>query len=117
MGADELAVAVFLNRAETNPGPIVYGVVALYEPVLAPFTVPIEDREPEVTGKVRDLLVQVGVKKVDAAEFAYLRGGFNVRFVDDLAGSGWDGIRVRVVSSRAGAGRRLAVRRPGSPCP
>ncbi len=87
LGADELAVAVFTNRDGASPGRIARGVMALYEPVLAPSITPMEDREPEVTRKVQDLLVRAAAKKVDATEFAYLRGGFNGQFVDALAGS------------------------------
>ena len=87
LGADELAVAVFSNRAGANLGRVARGVMALYEPGLALSFDPIEDREPEVTRRVQDFLARAAGKKVSAAEFAFLRGGFNARFVAALAES------------------------------
>ena len=85
VGADGLAVAVFVNRDQTNLRRLAREVMALYEPDLALSTAPVEDQEPEVTCKVHDLLTRAAAKKVDEADFAYLRGGYNARFVDGLA--------------------------------
>ena len=87
LGADELAVAVLSNRAGADTGRVARGIMALYEPGLAPATAPIEDQEPKVTRQVQDLLARAAAKKVNASEFAYLRGGFSAQFVSSLAKS------------------------------
>jgi D-alanyl-D-alanine carboxypeptidase len=57
---DRLTVVVLTNLEGSNAGAISRSVAGLYNPALAPPALkPIEDKEPEVTAKVRDLLQQI----------------------------------------------------------
>ena len=76
MGAD-LTVIVLANVAQADPGAIVDAVAELCEPALArPALAPIEDREPEVTSRVRELLDQTARGALKPEDFAFVRAGF-----------------------------------------
>ncbi len=69
---DKLTVVVLTNldSAHSNPGKIARGVAGLLKPELVPPVArPIEDKEPQVTAMLRDLLMQLADGKADAAAF------------------------------------------------
>jgi CubicO group peptidase (beta-lactamase class C family) len=70
---DGLAIIVLANSDSANPTSIAYRVAGLYDPRLAlPQATPIEDREPEVTRRLRRLLEATMAGKVEPGEFEYL---------------------------------------------
>ena len=74
---DDLSVIVFANLAEADTARICNGVAALVDPALTlPEPRPIEDREPQVTARVRQLIEQAREGRLSPAQFAYVRAGF-----------------------------------------
>lgn len=61
--ADRLTVIVFDNLAQANPAELAHEVAAIYNPALSPH--PIEDKEPQVTAMVRQLLRDIAAGTVD----------------------------------------------------
>jgi len=54
---DQLTVIVLANLSEANESKLARGVAAIYNPELAPLPLqPIEDKEPQVTARVKELL-------------------------------------------------------------
>lgn len=54
---DKLTVIIFANLANINPGKLAHGVAGIYNPELIPPPIkPIEDKEPQVTAQLKDLL-------------------------------------------------------------
>ena len=69
---DKLTVVVLTNldSAHSNPGKIARGVAGLLNPALMPRVLhPIEDKEPQVTAMLRDVLTKLAEGKADAATF------------------------------------------------
>jgi CubicO group peptidase (beta-lactamase class C family) len=69
---DKLTVVVLTNldSAHSNPGKIARGVAGLLNPELTPPVLhPIEDKEPQVTSMVRDVLTKLAEGKADAGAF------------------------------------------------
>ncbi len=70
---DQLTVVALTNldSAHARPTEIIRGVAGLIEPALMPppLPEPIEDKEPEVTAFIRDLLKKIGEGKADPAAF------------------------------------------------
>lgn len=67
---DRLTVIVLTNQERANPHTIARGVAGLYVPTLAPpVRKPVEDKEPQVTAMVRDLLQQVADGRADPERF------------------------------------------------
>lgn len=54
---DKLTVIVFANMTDADAGKLAYGTAAIYNPELAPPPIkPIEDKEPQVTAQLKELL-------------------------------------------------------------
>ena len=69
---DKLTVVVLTNldSAHSNPGKIARAVAGLVNPALTPPVLhPIEDKEPQVTAMLRDVLTKLAEGKADAAAF------------------------------------------------
>lgn len=67
----DTAVVALTNLAGGNPGEVVRTVAGLFDPALAPPPgKPIEDRAPEVTRRVRDLLSASQIPAAEQARFA-----------------------------------------------
>lgn len=74
---DDLSIVVFANSAEADTERICDGVAALVDPALTvPTPHPIEDREPQVTARVKQLVEQARTGRLSPAQFAYVRAGF-----------------------------------------
>ena len=75
--ADDLSIIVLANLADADPSRFVDGIAAIVNPALAvrPLA-PIEDKEPEVTIKLRKVLDAARAGTLTPAEFAYVRAGF-----------------------------------------
>lgn len=74
---DDLSIVVFANLAEADAQRICNGVAALVDPALTrPKPHPIEDREPQVTARVKQLVDQARAGRLSPAQFAYVRAGF-----------------------------------------
>ena len=62
------------------------GIAAILNPTLAiPVPTAIEDREPKVTARVRQLVDQARRGALSPADFAYVRAGFFPDAADDYA--------------------------------
>jgi hypothetical protein len=71
---DELSIAVLTNADVGNPERIARAVAGLFDPKLAlPPGAPIEDYDPAVTQRVRNLLEQLALGKLDGREFTNLK--------------------------------------------
>jgi CubicO group peptidase (beta-lactamase class C family) len=67
---DRLAVVVLTNSGNANPGRIARKVAGFYVPALAPQPPrPIEDKEPQVTALLRDVVNRVGEWKLEPEKF------------------------------------------------
>jgi CubicO group peptidase (beta-lactamase class C family) len=74
---DDLAIIVLANLAEANPARFVDGIAAIVDAKLAVTQPrPIEDKEPQVTTKVRQLLDSIRAGTLAPSDFAYVRAGF-----------------------------------------
>jgi len=74
---DDLSIVVFANLAQAAPERIADGIASIVDPALAlPEPAPIEDREPDVTKRVRQLVDAAREGRLAPAEFAYVRAGF-----------------------------------------
>jgi CubicO group peptidase (beta-lactamase class C family) len=74
---DELTVIVLSNLAQSDPGRIAEGIAAILDPALnRPELAPIEDRDPAVQERVRQVLASAAAGRLSPAEFAYVRAGF-----------------------------------------
>jgi CubicO group peptidase (beta-lactamase class C family) len=70
---DGLTLAAFANSETGDPAKIVHHVASMLEPKLAqPPGTAIEDREPQVTGRLRSLLQQIPVGKAAYDDFAFI---------------------------------------------
>jgi CubicO group peptidase (beta-lactamase class C family) len=70
---DELTVVALANSDSAHPITIVRHVAGMLDPKLAqPRGAPIEDREPQVTARVKSLLPQISAGKADYKDFAYV---------------------------------------------
>jgi CubicO group peptidase (beta-lactamase class C family) len=70
--ADDLTVVALANGEGADPARIARHVAAMLEPKLAQAPgAPIEDREPQVTIRVKTLLVQIADGKTSQTDFAY----------------------------------------------
>jgi CubicO group peptidase (beta-lactamase class C family) len=67
---DKLTVILFANLIQANQGKIAQGVAAIYNPELAPIPPKaIEDKEPEVTARAKELIQKLTAGKLDAPLF------------------------------------------------
>ena len=74
---DDLSVIVLANAAHADPERIADGLAAIIDPRLAvPVLAPIEDRDPQVTTRLRRLLDEAREGRLAPSEFAYVRAGF-----------------------------------------
>ena len=74
---DDLTIIVFANLAGADTKRFVQGIGALFNPrIAATELVPIADREPAVTARLRDLLSAAAQGKLSPNDFAYVRAGF-----------------------------------------
>jgi CubicO group peptidase (beta-lactamase class C family) len=74
---DDLTIVVLANLAEADPQRFVEGIAAIFNPAFAkPPLAPIADEDPDVTARVRSLLVAAREGKLSPADFAYVRAGF-----------------------------------------
>ncbi len=74
---DNLDIIVFANLAQAHPMRFADGIAAIFNPSLAVKTpTPIEDSEPQVTLRLKQLLDTVRDGKLAPADFAYVRAGF-----------------------------------------
>jgi CubicO group peptidase (beta-lactamase class C family) len=74
---DELSVIVLTNLAQAEPVEIAEKIVGLFDPSLVPAPLkPIEDTDPAVQARVRQLLEAARAGKLTPEEFAYVRVGF-----------------------------------------
>jgi len=70
--ADDLTVVALANGEGGDPDRIARRVAAMLEPGLAQVSgAPIEDREPQVTTRVKTLLAQIADGKTSQTDFAY----------------------------------------------
>jgi CubicO group peptidase (beta-lactamase class C family) len=66
-----LAVMAFTNRRGANPEAITRGIMNIFAPELSIDAIPaIEDKQPEMTARVKDFLARLGPNKLEAAMFA-----------------------------------------------
>jgi hypothetical protein len=74
---DDLSIIVLANLAEADLQRFVNGIAAIVNPQLAvaPLS-PIDDREPQVTVKLRSVLSATRTGTLSRSEFAYVRAGF-----------------------------------------
>jgi len=83
---DELSVVVLTNLAQAEPGEIAEHLVALFNPALKPAPLkPIEDPNPAVQARVRQLVDAARAGKLTPGEFAYVRVGFFPRGAERVA--------------------------------
>ncbi len=74
---DDLDIVVLANLAQADPGRVVDGLAALFDPALAvPAPTPMADTEPSVTARVRTLVDGIRARSLKPVDFPYLRGGF-----------------------------------------
>ena len=74
---DGLSVVVLTNLAQGDPVEIAEKIVGLFDPSLVPAPLkPIEDTDPAVQARVRQLLEAARAGKLTPEEFAYVRVGF-----------------------------------------
>jgi CubicO group peptidase (beta-lactamase class C family) len=67
----KLAVIAFSNRSGANPEAITRGIMNIFAPELSIDAIPaIEDKQPEMTARVKDFLARLGPNKLEAAMFA-----------------------------------------------
>ena len=73
---DSLSIIVLTNADFAQPERFADGLAALVNPALAvPALTPIEDREPQITARLKTLLEQARSGTLSQADFAYLRPG------------------------------------------
>ncbi|RKH58449.1 serine hydrolase domain-containing protein [Corallococcus llansteffanensis] len=71
---DSLSIIVLANADFAQPGRFADGLAALVNPALAePPLAPIEDREPQVTARLKALLEQARSGTLSPADFAYFK--------------------------------------------
>lgn len=81
---DDLSIIVLANLQHADPARFVDGIAAILNPTLAiPVATAIEDREPNVTARVRQLVDQARRGALSPADFAYVRAGFFPDAADD----------------------------------
>ena len=74
---DGLTIAVLANLADANPRRFVDGIAGIMDSTLAPPPeVPIPDREPAISARLRALLATAAQGGLSPAQFAYVRAGF-----------------------------------------
>jgi hypothetical protein len=74
---DDLDIIVLANLAQADPGRVVDGIAALFDPALAVRTpTPIADKEPSITARLGPLLESIRGRALRPEEFPYLRAGF-----------------------------------------
>jgi hypothetical protein len=74
---DELTIVVLANLAQADPELIADGIAAIVDPTLTkPDLAPIQDSSPEVTSRVRQILLDTAAGKLTPGDFAYMRAGF-----------------------------------------
>jgi hypothetical protein len=82
---DDLSIIIFANGSHANPVRIADGIAALMNPRLAvPDLKPVEDRDPQVTAKLRRLLDDARAGTLTASEFAYVRAGFFPEVAEEI---------------------------------
>jgi CubicO group peptidase (beta-lactamase class C family) len=80
---DEIAVVVLANGSSASPDFIARGIAARYEPKLKlPPAMPVEDTAPAVTQRLKGLVDQLAVGKVDRSEFSQLTPEDATRFAE-----------------------------------
>jgi CubicO group peptidase (beta-lactamase class C family) len=83
---DGLSVIVLANLAQAEPVEIAEEVVGLFNPLLKPASLkPIEDGNPAVQVRVRQLVEAARSGRLTPAEFAYVRVGFFPRGAEHVA--------------------------------
>jgi hypothetical protein len=74
---ENLSIVALTNLAQADPGAIVHGIAALFDPSLVPAPLkPIEDTNPAIQARVRQLVDAARAGKLTPEEFAYVRVGF-----------------------------------------
>ncbi|MGQ0642535.1 MAG: serine hydrolase domain-containing protein [Gemmatimonadaceae bacterium] len=74
---DDLTIIVLANLSGANTERIVQGIGALVNPAFAPKPLArIDDREPAVTARIREILASAAEGKLSPNDFAYVRAGF-----------------------------------------
>lgn len=74
---DDLTIIVLANLSGADTQRIVEGIAAMFNPRVARGEpARIEDREPAVTARVKEILVKLAEGKLTPSEFAYVRAGF-----------------------------------------
>ena len=83
---DELSIVALTNLAQADPGEIVHGIAALFDPSLvrAPLK-PIDDTNPAIQTRVRQLVDAARDGRLTPEEFAYVRVGFFPRGAERVA--------------------------------
>jgi CubicO group peptidase (beta-lactamase class C family) len=80
---DEVSVVVLTNSSSGNPEFIARGIAARYEPNLKlPPAAPIDDAEPAVTQRLKQLVDQLVAGKLDHKQFRQLTPEFAARYVE-----------------------------------
>ena len=70
---DELTLVALANSDSADPETIVRHVAGMLEPKLArPPAAPIEDRAPQVTGRLRTLLQRIAAGRVESKDFTFV---------------------------------------------
>jgi CubicO group peptidase (beta-lactamase class C family) len=83
---DELSVIVLTNLAQAEPVEIAEKIVGLFDPSLVPAPLkPIEDTNPAMQARVRQLIESARTGKLTPEEFAYVRVGFFPRGTERFA--------------------------------
>lgn len=83
---DGLSIVALTNLAQADPGAIVQGIAALFDPSLVPAPLePIEDDNLAVRARVRQLVEAARAGKLTPEEFAYVRVGFFPRGAERVA--------------------------------
>lgn len=83
---DELSVIVLTNLAQAEPVEIAEKVVELFDPSLVPAPLkPIEDANPAMQARVRQLIEFARTGKLTPEEFGYVRVGFFPRATERFA--------------------------------
>jgi hypothetical protein len=83
---DELSVIVLTNLAQAEPVEIAEKIVGLFDPSLVPAPLkPIEDTNPAIQARVRQLVDAARAGKLTPGEFAYVRVGFFPRGAEHVA--------------------------------
>lgn len=74
---DGLSIVALTNLAQADPGAIVEGIAAIFDPSLVPSPLKaIDDTNPAIQARVRQLVDAARAGKLTPEEFAYVRVGF-----------------------------------------